>query len=91
MIRGGVRRLARMNATEIRWRAKSRGHALMDRVTTGLITPVWRREHLLRALAIDSGLAQSVTAASTLAGCASNCPAFAARPAIRGGSPPKAA
>jgi uncharacterized heparinase superfamily protein len=58
MIRGGVRRLARMDATEIRWRAKSRGHALMDRVTTGFITPVWRREHLLRALAIDAGLAR---------------------------------
>ncbi len=57
MIRGGVRRLARMDATEIRWRARSRGHALMDRVTTGLITPIWRREHLLRALAIDGGLA----------------------------------
>jgi hypothetical protein len=56
MIRGGVRRLARMNATEIRWRAKSRGHALMDRVTTGLVTPAWRREHLLRALTSDPGL-----------------------------------
>ena len=46
MMRGRVKRLAQMDAAEIRWRMRTGGRAMMDRVTTGLITPAWKREHL---------------------------------------------
>jgi Heparinase II/III-like protein/Heparinase II/III N-terminus len=50
MMRGRVKRLAQMDAAEIRWRVRTGGRAMMDRVTTGLITPTWKREHLRRSL-----------------------------------------
>ena len=50
MMRARVKRLAHMDAAEVAWRMRSGGRAMMDRVTTGLITPAWKREHLRRSL-----------------------------------------
>src|SRR3954463_4848983 len=51
MMRARMKRLAHMDATEIRWRVRTRGRAMMDRVTTGLKAPAWKRELLLAKLA----------------------------------------
>ena len=50
MIRARMKRLANMDATEIRWRVRTQGRAMMDRVTTGFIAPAWKRELLLERL-----------------------------------------
>jgi hypothetical protein len=56
MIRRSLARLARMDAAEVGWRLKARGRAVIDRATTGLLTPGWKRDALLPALAPLPGL-----------------------------------
>jgi hypothetical protein len=46
-----------MDAAEIGWRLKTHGRAAIDRVKTGLITPAWKRDELMAALAPLPGLA----------------------------------
>jgi hypothetical protein len=40
MIRRSLERLTRMDAAEIGWRLKTQGRAAIDRVATGISTPV---------------------------------------------------
>ena len=56
MTRRSLVRLARMDAAEVRWRLKAGGRAAIDRAATGFITPRWKREQLLSALAPLPGL-----------------------------------
>jgi hypothetical protein len=56
MIRRSFSRIARMDAAEIGWRLRTTGRSTIDRATTALVTPRWRRERLLPALAALPGL-----------------------------------